>query len=126
ACSRTSTMTCEIAASAISIAPRTDSSASMFCGGTAVWGGATVNRRAATSGGRTRASDSRDLALLHDHGLHARHHIRGDIDLDHVSAELFDRLLQAHVPPVDAQSSRLPDRIDDLLRGDRAEETAIG
>ncbi len=94
-----------IAASAISIAPSTDSSASRFCGGTAL--GVSV----------------RDF-FDHD-GLDGGDYVVCNLDVDHVGAQFPDRLVQPHLALVQLEPARLADRVCDLLRGDGAEQPAV-
>ena len=96
-----------IAASEISIAPSTDSSASRFCGG---YGCARGERQ--------------DHSLRHD-GLHGGDDVVCDLDVDHVGAQFPDRLFQPHLALVDLEPARLLDRVGDLLRGDGAEQPAV-
>ena len=50
------------------------------------------------------------LALFGDDRLHRGDRAVGDLDLDHVGADLADRLLEADVAAVDAQVAGLADR----------------
>src|SRR5829696_2250947 len=61
------------------------------------------------------------LLLLDDHRLDGRRDAGRDLDLDHARADRLDRL----VAVVDANAARLLDGVDDVLRGDRAEEPAV-
>ena len=53
-------------------------------------------------------------------------HAVDDLDDDHVGADVLDRLRQVHVAFVDLQPARFADRVGDVLRGDRAEQAAVG
>ena len=53
-----------------------------------------------------------------------RRHVLEDLDRDRVAADPLDRLGQVDLPPVDADLLLLPELVDDVRRGDRAEETA--
>src|SRR4051812_19095260 len=108
------------------IAPRTEVSASSFCGGSLpeVSGGtemATADQALigslaepgqATSGSRDDRLDLRGDALV-------------DLDRDHVRAGRADWLLELDLAPVQLQPTRLLDRVDDVLRGDRAEQATV-
>src|SRR5688500_8395462 len=106
------------------MAPRTDSSASRFCGGSTpprtMSRGATANGR----GARSAVAWERSLGL-DDHGLHGSGHARRDLDLDHVRAELADGLIEAHLAVVQLQATSLAHGVRDLLRGDGAEQAAV-
>src|SRR4051794_22803031 len=65
------------------------------------------------------------LLLLADDGLHRRGDAVGDLDLDDAGADRLDRLLEADVAAIDVDAARLLDRVDDVLRGDGAEEAAV-
>src|SRR6266511_6255449 len=102
--------TASTAGSARSIAPSTDSSASMFCGGTATPVGVTVMAPS---------------LLFDDHGLDRCRHTFGHLDLDHVRAQFPDRLLEPHLAVIDLEPARLTDGVRDLLPRDGAEEAAV-
>ncbi len=65
------------------------------------------------------------LLLLDDHRLDGRVHALVDLDDDHVRADVADRLLELDLAAVDSDSAGLADRVGDVLRGDRAEQTAV-
>src|SRR5438270_1527576 len=65
------------------------------------------------------------LLLRDDHCLDRRGRVFGDIDDDHVRADVLDRLGQMHVASVDFQSARFSNRGHDVLRGHRAEQAAV-
>src|SRR5688500_18042234 len=65
------------------------------------------------------------LLLLDDHRLDARDDAVGDLDLDHARAHGLDRLLEVDLAAIDADAAGLLDRLDDVLRGHRAEEAAV-
>src|SRR5436190_5429676 len=67
-----------------------------------------VGRRAELTRSSLAAGSS---ALLGDDRLHGRDRAVGQLDLDHVGADLADRLLEAHLSPVDAQVACLADRV---------------
>ena len=48
-----------------------------------------------------------------------------DLDDDHAGADGLDRLVEVDVAAVDRDAARLLDRVDDVLRGDRAEQAAV-
>src|SRR4051812_4754225 len=64
-------------------------------------------------------------AFLGDDRLHRGDGAIGELDLDHVGADLANRLLEANLAPVDAQVAGILDRVSDLLGPDGAEELAI-
>src|SRR5919108_6136874 len=103
-------ITASTAGSARSIAPSTDSSASRFWGGTATPVGVTVMAPS---------------LLFDDHGLDGCRHALGHLDLDHVSAQFPDRLLEPHLAVIDLETACLAHGVRDLLRRDRAEQLAI-
>src|SRR3954447_5856216 len=104
------------------IDPRTEVSASSFCGGSLpeVSGG-TEMATAAQARRRPGAGTSA--------GGHDRLYLRGDavvhLDRDHVRTGRADRLLELHLALVELEPARLLDRVDDVLRGDRAEQPAV-
>jgi hypothetical protein len=49
----------------------------------------------------------------------------GDFDGDHVSARGPDGVLELNAPLVEPNAAGLADRVNDLLRGDRAKEATI-
>src|SRR3954451_17413522 len=102
-------ITASTAGSASSIAPSTDSSASVFCGGTATPVGVTVTAS----------------LLFDDHGLDRCRDALGHRDLDHVSAQFPDRLVEPHLAVIDLEPACLPGRVRDLLGRDGAEEAAV-
>src|SRR5687768_5094806 len=100
------------ACSASRIAPRTDVSASRLCGGTLP----------AASDGTETATASRASARGDD-GLDLRRDAVLDFDGDHVRAGGLDRLVEVDAALVDLQAAGLLDRVHDVLRRDRAEQT---
>ena len=54
----------------------------------------------------------------------ARHAV-ADLDRDHAGADRLDRLLEVDLAAVDVDAAGLLDRVDDVLRGDRAEQAAV-
>src|SRR5215208_6876642 len=104
-------ITVSTAGSASNIAPSTDSSASMFCGGRATPVGVTVMAPS---------------LLFDDHGLDRCRDAVRHLDLDHVSAQFPDRLVEAHLAVVHLEPARLLDGVRDVLRRDGAEEAAVG
>src|ERR1700710_676318 len=64
-------------------------------------------------------------AFLSDDRLHRGDGAIGELDLDHMGADLADRLLEADLAPVDAQVTGVLDRVGDLLGPDGAEELAV-
>src|SRR3954471_17906084 len=110
------------------IAPRTEVSASSFWGGSLpeVSGGsemATADQ--AMPGPGTDAVGRRGPSLCG----HDRLDLSGDalvhLDRDHVRPGRADRGLELDLPPVELQPARLLDRVDDVLRRDRAEQPAV-
>jgi hypothetical protein len=49
-----------------------------------------------------------------------------DFDGDHMRAGGLDRLVEVYPALVDLQAASLLDRVDDVLRRDRAEQAAVG
>src|SRR5436305_7175520 len=102
------------------MAPRTEVSASWFCGGSLP----------PASGGietaiRNRCGpDKRGSA-----GRNDRFHVGGDafvnLDRDHVRPGVPDRLLELDLAAVQLQPARLLDGFDDVLRRDGAEQAAV-
>src|SRR4051794_27643002 len=94
----------------------------MSCGGRrsgappSWWSGAIV----ATCGGAAVPA----LAGGHD-GLDGRGDTIVHLDRDHVRSRGLDRLVELDLAAVELQSASLADGIDDLLRGDRAEQPAV-
>src|SRR5436309_2396783 len=92
----------------------------MSCGGSrsgvppSAWSGATV----------AKAWEIAGLAGGHD-GLDGRGDTVVHLDRDHVRSRGLDRLLELDLAAVQLQSASLADGIDDLLRGDRAEQPAV-
>src|SRR6478672_11129454 len=66
-----------------------------------------------------------ELLLLGEDRLHRGDVAVGELDLDHVGADLADRLLEADSAVVAADVTRVADRRDYLFRPDRAEELAV-
>src|SRR4051794_24835894 len=66
-----------------------------------------------------------DSAFLGDDRLHRGDGAIGELDLDHVGADLANRLLEADLAPVDAKITSVLDRVGDLLGPDGAEELAV-
>src|SRR5918992_1893931 len=98
------------------IAPRTEVSASRFCGGSlpeASGGTETATRCAAA---RLRRRDDR-LYVCGDTVV--------DFDRDHVGPCLLDRFLEVHLPAVELHPASRLDRIDDLLGGHGPEQPAV-
>src|SRR3954452_8686449 len=109
------------------IAPRTEVSASSFWGGSlpevsggtematatqaTSWPG-TGRAGSAASSGRDDRLDLRGHALVH-------------LDRDHVRAGGPDRVLELDLALVELEAARLLDRVDDVLRGDGAEQPAV-
>src|SRR3954451_15980737 len=109
------------------IAPRTDVSASSFWGGSlpevsggtematadqAMPGPGTGLAQAEPSGSRNNRLDLSGDSLVH-------------LDRDHVRPGRADRILELALPPVELQAARLLDRLDDVLRRDRAEQPPV-
>src|SRR4051812_38257079 len=67
----------------------------------------------------------RGLVLLDDHGLDGRDDAVLDLDLDHARPDGADRLLEVDLAAVDRDAAGLLDRVDDVLRRDRAEQAAV-
>src|SRR3954454_8814863 len=65
------------------------------------------------------------LLRLGDDGLDRRRDPAADLDLDHESAGLADRLLEADLLAVDLDAAGGLDRLGDLGGGDGAEELAV-
>src|SRR4051794_3873913 len=65
------------------------------------------------------------LLLLDDHRLDGRGDAVLDLDVDHAGADRADRLLEVDLAAVDLDAAGLLDRVDDVLRGDRTEQTAV-
>src|SRR3954447_4178257 len=109
------------------IAPRTEVSASSFWGGSLpeVSGGiemATADQAMPGPGtGLARTEPSRcghdRLDLSRDSLVH--------LDRDHVRPGRADRILELDLPLVELQAARLLDRVDDVLRRDRAVQPPI-
>src|SRR3954447_22491001 len=146
-------------------APRTDCSASRFCGGAtgpskrrpppSSWGelwplvrsGALIGRPSLGPGpvAQTRPSGptllrpqncreavtelargaAARLLLLDDHRLDGRRDAGRDLDDDHPRADGLDRLVEVDVAPVDRDAAGVVDRIGDVLRRDRSEESPV-
>src|SRR3954471_8712927 len=109
------------------IAPRTEVSASSFWGGSlpevsggiematadqAMPGPRTGLARAESSGRRDDGLDLSGDSLVH-------------LDRDHVRPGRADRIVELDLPLVELQAARLLDRLDDVLRRDRAEQPAV-
>src|SRR4051794_17721596 len=65
------------------------------------------------------------LLLLDDHRLDGRGDAVLDLDVDHAGADRADRLLEVDLAAIDRDAAGLLDRIDDVLRRDRAEQAAV-
>src|SRR6185295_14277624 len=65
------------------------------------------------------------LLLLDDHRLDGRGDAVLDLDVDHAGADRADRLLEVDLAAIDLDAAGLLDRVDDVLRRDRAEQTAV-
>src|SRR3954470_17983783 len=105
------------------IAPRTEVSASSFWGGSLpeVSGGtemATATQATRLPGIVPTSASRHDCLDLGSNAL-------VDLDRDHVRAGGPDRVLQLDLSLVELQPTRLLDRVDDVLRGDRAEQPAV-
>src|SRR5829696_6050278 len=134
-------------------APRTDCSASRFCGGAVAvsplrWSAIAIPAIESRSGiggfgARARkllrlsaellrrasvARASLDLAallLFDDHRLDGRGDVVGDLDDDHARADGADRLVEVDLAAIDADAARLADGVDDVLRRDGAEQAPV-
>src|SRR3954454_24317188 len=104
------------------IAPRTEVSASSFWGGSLpeVSGGTEM----ATATQATSWPGTGSLAGRHDR-LDLRGHALVHLDRDHVRAGGPDRVLELDLALVELEAARLLDRVDDVLRGDGAEQPAV-
>src|SRR4051812_31072618 len=110
------------------IAPRTEVSASSFWGGSLpeVSGGsemATADQ--AMPGPGTDAVVRREPSLCGHDRLDLSRDALVHLDRDHVRPGRADRILELDLAPVELQAARLLDRVDDVLRGDRAEQPAV-
>src|SRR4051794_13759146 len=65
------------------------------------------------------------LLLLDDHRLDGRGDAVLDLDVDHAGADRADRLLEVDLAAIDLDAASLLDRVDDVLRRDRAEQAAV-
>src|SRR4051812_2675371 len=86
----------------------------------------TTSRGAACGGAPgTNSRAWRGLFLLDGHGLDGRDDAVLDLDLDHARPDGADRLLEVDLAAVDRDAAGLLDRVDDVLRRDRAEQAAV-
>src|SRR2546421_4770742 len=104
------------------MAPRTEVSASSFWGGSLpeVSGGiemATATQAKSRPGTRASGGGDDRLYLSGDALV--------DLDRDHVRTGRANRVIELHLPPVELQATSLLDRVDDVLRGDGAEQAAV-
>src|SRR5687768_9024819 len=111
------------------MAPMTDSSASRLWGGPALEGprgavASTVAIAARCCHAHRSApvgfpQSARVSLRSYDHGLHRRGHPVGDLDDDHVGADVADRLVEVDLAAVHLDAAGVADRVDDVLRRDR-------
>src|SRR5262245_53090396 len=110
------------------IEPRTDSSASTLCGGTRSYVGEALGR-GPPSGTERMAIGLGLLTLPRLRGYDLHSHVRLDLrvqpDGDAMWAGILDGGVDMNAAPVDAGTTRLGDRIDDLGRGDRPEQATF-
>src|SRR5829696_9900486 len=100
--------------------PRTEASASMFCGGTLPFPASRVTETDI----RRRPGAGRAL-LRGDDGLDLGCDAFRDLDLDHVRAGRLDRLAEQDLAAVEPQVAGLAHGVDHVLRGHRAEQPAV-
>src|SRR3954452_5564605 len=72
-----------------------------------------------------RGVGAESLLLLGDDRLHRGDDAVRHLDVDHSRAHGADRLVEADVAAIDVDPARLLDRVDDVLRGDRAGQAAV-
>jgi hypothetical protein len=72
-----------------------------------------------------RGASRKELLLFDDHRLDGRGDVVGDLDDHHARPDGLDRLVEVDLALVELDAAGLADRIDDVLRGDGAEQAAV-